>query len=142
MSEAKTGDTVRVHYTGTLADGTQFDSSRGGQPLELTLGAGMVIPGFENAVLGMSSGESKSVAIPVEDAYGPRRAELAQEAPRSAIPDHITLAVGMMLHAQGPQGQQLTFQVTDFDDETVTLDGNHPLAGQDLIFELELVEIV
>jgi FKBP-type peptidyl-prolyl cis-trans isomerase 2 len=142
MSEAKSGDTVRVHYTGTLDNGTEFDSSHGREPLEFTLGAGGLIAGFESAVHGMSAGETKTVTIPADEAYGPRRPDLTHEAPRGAIPDEIELVVGLILHAQGPDGQQLTFQVTDFDEETVTLDGNHPLAGEDLTFNLELVEIV
>jgi len=141
MSQAKHGDVVRVHYTGTLADGTEFDSSRGREPLEFTLGGGGLIPGFEKAVFGMSTGENKIVTIPAEDAYGPRRAELSHEAPRTVIPDDIELTTGMILHAEGPEGQELTFQVTAFDEETVTLDGNHPLAGEDLTFRLELVEV-
>jgi len=141
MSQAKSGDTVRIHYTGTLGDGTQFDSSRGGEPLEFTLGGGNIIPGFENAVLGMSAGETKTVTIASEDAYGPRNENLTQEVPRNAIPEDIDLAQGMVLHAQGPEGQTVTFTVVAFDDESVRVDGNHPLAGQDLTFALELVEI-
>jgi len=142
MSAAKNGDTVRVHYTGTLDNGTEFDSSLGREPLEFTLGAGGLISGFENAVRGMSAGEVKTVTIAAGDAYGSRNDNLIQEAPRGAIPDEIELAIGLILHAQGPDGQRLTFQVADFDEETVTLDGNHPLAGEDLTFRLELVEIV
>lgn len=141
MSQAKSGDTVRIHYTGTLGDGTQFDSSRGGEPLEFTLGGGNIIPGFENAVLGMSAGETKTVTIASEDAYGPRNENLTQEVPRNAIPEDIDLAQGMVLHAQGPEGQTVSFTVVAFDDESVRVDGNHPLAGQDLTFALELVEI-
>lgn len=141
MSEAKHGDTVKVHYTGTLDDGTEFDSSRGGDPLELTLGGGQIIPGFERALLGMVEGEAKTVTIAAADAYGPRREQLTQMLPRDAIPEDIELVAGMILHAEGPDGQALSFIVAGFDDERVLIDGNHPLAGQDLTFALELVEI-
>jgi FKBP-type peptidyl-prolyl cis-trans isomerase 2 len=141
MPEAKSGDTVKVHYTGSFTDGTEFDSSRGQEPLEFTLGQGGMIPGFETAVVGMTPGDSKTVTIPCEQAYGERNEGMVQDVPRSAIPDEIELAQGMMLHAQGPDGQTLRFTVAEFDDATVTVDGNHPLAGHDLVFDLELVEI-
>ncbi|KAA6182994.1 peptidylprolyl isomerase [Thiohalocapsa marina] len=141
MSEAKSGDTVKVHYTGTLADGTQFDSSRGGTPLEFTLGQGNVIAGFEDAVLGMAEGQQKVITIPCDQAYGERNDQMLQTVPRSAIPEDIELAVGLMLHAQGPAGEVVNFTVAEFDGESVTVDGNHPLAGQDLTFDLELVQI-
>jgi FKBP-type peptidyl-prolyl cis-trans isomerase 2 len=141
MPEAKTGDTVKVHYTGTLTDGTKFDSSRGQEPLEFTLGQDQMIGGFEQAVVGMSLGENKTVTIPSGDAYGERNESMVQQVPRSAIPPEIELAPGMMLQAQGPDGETLRFTVANFDEETVTVDGNHPLAGRDLVFELELVEI-
>jgi FKBP-type peptidyl-prolyl cis-trans isomerase 2 len=141
MSEAKTGDTVKVHYTGTLADGSEFDSSRGHEPLEFMLGQGNMIAGFENAVLGMALGEQKTITIPCEQAYGERNPQMTQSVPRSAIPDDIQLAKGAVLHAQNPEGQTIRFTVAAFDDEQVTVDGNHPLAGQDLIFDLELVAI-
>lgn len=141
MSEAKTGDTVKVHYTGTLKDGTQFDSSRGQEPLEFTLGQNQMIGGFEEAVVGMSQGENKTVTIPSSEAYGERNESMVQQVPRSAIPSEIELAPGLMLQAQGPDGETLRFTVANFDEETVTVDGNHPLAGRDLVFELELVEI-
>ena len=141
MTEAKTGDTVQVHYTGTLADGSEFDSSRGQDPLEFTLGAGNMIPGFENAVLGMALGEQKTVTIPCEQAYGERNPQMTQSVPRATIPDDIELAEGIVLHAQGPDGQTFRFTVRSFDDQQVTVDATHPLAGQDLIFDLELVSI-
>lgn len=141
MSEAKSGDTVKIHYTGTLSDGTQFDSSQGRDPLEFTLGAGSVIAGFDDAVTGMSAGEAKTVNIPADQAYGPRHDQLMDKVPRGAIPDDIALELGMVLHAQGPDGQELSFTVVEFDDQNVTVDGNHPLAGQDLTFALELMEI-
>ena len=141
MSEAKTGDTVKVHYTGTLADGSEFDSSLGHEPLEFTLGQGNMIAGFENAVLGMTLGEQKKITIPCEQAYGERNPRMTQSLPRGAIPDDIELALGMVLHARNPEGQTISFTVAAFDDEQVTVDGDHPLAGQDLIFDLELVSI-
>jgi len=141
MSAAKTGDTVKVHYTGTLDDGTQFDSSRGDEPIQFTLGEGGVIPGFETAVEGISVGATKTVTVPPGDAYGPHLSDLIREVPRNVIPDNIELAEGIVLHAQGPEGQTLRFTVVEFDDQKVKIDGNHPLAGKDLIFELELMEL-
>ncbi len=141
MSEAKSGDTVKVHYTGTLADGTEFDSSRGQEPLEFTLGQGQMIGGFEEAVVGMAQGENKKITITSDDAYGERNEAMVQQVPREAIPPEIDLAEGMLLQAQGPDGETLRFTVADFNDEEVTVDGNHPLAGRDLTFELELVQI-
>jgi len=140
MTQAKNGDTVKVHYTGTLDDGTQFDSSVGGEPLEVTLGEGGVIPGFEQALEGMAVGDKKTVNIPVEEAYGEAHSELVQEIPRDQIPAEIELEVGIQLQAEGPQGP-FVVTVTDVADETVTLDGNHPLAGKALNFDLELAEI-
>ena len=142
MSTAKSGDTVKVHYRGTLDDGTEFDSSRGGEPLVFTLGSGNIIPGFEQAVLNMSSGQSKKFTLPSDQAYGPRHDHLVQEVPRSVIPDNIKLQAGITLRGQAAEGQTLNFTVVEFDDSSVKLDGNHPLAGRDLTFELELVEIV
>lgn len=141
MASAQTGDTVRVHYTGTLDDGTVFDSSLGQDPIEFTLGLGDVIPGFDRAVIGMNAGESKTVIIPAAEAYGPRNDEMLQPIPRSAIPAEIELAEGMVLHAEAPDGNHLSFTVVEIADEQVLIDGNHPLAGQDLTFALQLVAI-
>lgn len=141
MSIASTGDTVQVHYTGTLDDGTQFDSSRGREPLEVKLGTGQVIAGFDEALIGMSVGDSKTVTIPADQAYGLHRSEMVHAVPRTAIPEEIELVPGLGLSARGPEGQTLSFVVVAFDDAQVTLDGNHPLAGQDLTFALELVSI-
>lgn len=141
MAEAKTGDTVKVHYTGSLTDGSTFDSSRGQDPLEFTLGESQVIGGFEEAVVGMAPGDSKTVRIPSGEAYGDRNESMVQEVPRTAIPEELELSPGLMLQAQGPNGETLRFSVVDFDEERVTVDGNHPLAGQELVFDLELVEI-
>lgn len=141
MSQAKTGDTVKIHYTGTLDDGNQFDSSAGRDPLEFTLGSGQVIPGFDKAVDGMTVGESKTVNIPAEDAYGPRHDQMIQEVPLDALPDDLDPQVGMGLQARRPDGAMMDLTITAVGEESITVDGNHPLAGQALNFELELVEI-
>ncbi|MFC1694523.1 peptidylprolyl isomerase [Pseudomonadota bacterium] len=141
MSQAKAGDSVKIHYTGTLDDGTQFDSSDGREPLAFELGSGQVIPGFDKAVDGMTVGESKSVNIPAEDAYGPHHPQMIQEVPKSALPDDLEPAEGMGLQAQGPDGQVLNLVVTGVQEESITVDGNHPLAGKALNFDIELVSI-
>jgi len=141
MSQAKAGDSVKIHYTGTLDDGTQFDSSDGREPLAFELGSGQVIPGFDKAVDGMSVGETKSVNIPAEDAYGPHHPQMIQEVPRSALPDDLEPAEGMGLQAQGPDGQVLNLVVTGVQEDSITVDGNHPLAGKALNFDIELVSI-
>ena len=141
MSQAKAGDTVKIHYTGTLDDGSQFDSSAGRDPLEFTLGEGQVIPGFDKAVEGMAVGDSKAVNIPAEEAYGPRHDQMIQEVPISALPDDLEPQVGMGLQARRPDGAMLDLTITAVGEESVTVDGNHPLAGQALNFQLELVEI-
>ena len=142
MSQAKSGDTVKVHYTGTLRDGTLFDSSRERDPLEFTLGEGSTIPGFEGALIGMGPGESKTVMISPEQAYGERNEDAVQEFPRSMIPAGLELEIGMRLNAQAPDGQPMILTVVAFNDEAVTLDANHPLASEELTFEVELLEIV
>ena len=142
MTQAKSGDTVRIHYTGTLDDGTQFDTSAGQEPLEFALGAGQVIPGFDAAVEGMTVGDKKSVSIEPDQAYGQRHDQLVQEVAKSALPDEIDAQVGMALQGHGPDGQVTHFFVSAVDDDTITLDANHPLAGQQLNFDIELVEIV
>jgi peptidylprolyl isomerase len=141
MDSASRGQTVRVHYTGTLRDGSVFDSSQNGEPLEFTLGAGEVIPGFDEAVLGMSVGDEKTVEIPVDQAYGPHRSELLLPLERNQLPDEMTPEVGQSL--QMSDGRQ-TFPVTirEVGSDTVVLDANHPLAGKDLVFILTLLEIV
>lgn len=142
MNTAKAGDTVRIHYTGKLEDGTRFDSSEGRDPLEFSLGGGQVIPGFDNAVEGMSVGEKKSVTIQPEEAYGPRHDQLIQDVPRDQLPDDMAPAVGMELQARNENGQVMRFAVTAVDDTSITVDGNHPLAGKPLNFDIELVAIV
>ena len=141
MSQAKTGDSVKIHYTGTLDDGTQFDSSAGRDPLAFELGSGQVIPGFDKAVDGMTVGESKSVNIPADDAYGPHHLQLVQEVPKSALPSDLKPAEGMGLQAEGPDGQAVNLVITAVLDESITVDGNHPLAGKALNFDIELVSI-
>jgi len=141
MSQATAGNKVKIHYTGTLEDGSQFDSSEGREPLEFELGSGQVIPGFDSAVEGMAVGESKSVSIAPEDAYGPRVEQAIQEVPKSALPPDLEPEVGMRLQAQGQGQQTLQLTVTEVGDETITVDGNHPLAGKTLNFEISLVEI-
>ena len=140
MNEAKTGDSVRLHYTGTLGDGKQFDSSRGRAPLAFTLGSGQVIPGFDVAVTGMRVGEKKTVRIPADQAYGQRQNELVIEMPLSRFPDHIKPEVGQELE-MARQGDRIHVVVREVTESTVVLDANHPLAGEDLTFELELVAI-
>lgn len=142
MSAAKSGDTVRIHYTGKLEDGTQFDSSESRDPLEFALGGGQVIPGFDSAVEGMAVGDKKSVTIQPEEAYGPRHDQLIQDVPRKQLPDDMTPEVGMELQAQNETGEVMRFAVTAVDDDAITVDGNHPLAGKALSFDIELVEIV
>jgi peptidylprolyl isomerase len=141
MSQAKSGDTVRIHYRGTLGDGTEFDSSAGRDPLEFALGGGQVIPGFDNAVDGMLVGDSKTVTISPEDAYGPRHEQLVQQVPKSTLPDDMEPEVGMHLRSQSPDGQVINLVITEIEDESITLDANHPLSGQALTFAIELVEI-
>lgn len=141
MSQAKSGDTVKIHYTGKLEDGTQFDSSKGRDPLEFELGSGQVITGFEKAVEGMSVGEQKSVTIAPDDAYGPRREQMVQEVPKTALPADLEPEKGMALQAQGQDGQPINLTVTEVNDDTITVDANHPLAGKDLNFDIKLVAI-
>lgn len=139
---AQPGNTVRVHYTGTLADGSQFDSSEGREPLEFTLGSGQVIPGFDEGVTGMEVGESRTITIPAEQAYGPRRPEMLLTVPREQFPEGIEPELGQQLQLGTASGDTLVATVTDVGDEAVVLDANHQLAGEDLTFELTLEEIV
>ena len=142
MSNAKSGDTVKIHYTGTLDDGSQFDSSAGRDPLEFEIGSGQVIPGFDKAVEGMAVGDSKNVRIEPGDAYGQRHEQLVQEVDRSLLPDDLDPREGMTLQSSSPDGQTMQFMVTAVAEETITVDANHPLAGQALSFDIELVEIL
>ncbi|MGD8747824.1 MAG: peptidylprolyl isomerase [Balneolaceae bacterium] len=142
MSKVKDGDTVKVHYTGKLTDeGTVFDSSREREPLEFTLGQGQLIPGFEKAVIGMEVGDNTTVEIASKDAYGARREDLELEVSKSDLPDNIEPKAGMQLQMQQKNGQAIPVQITAVKDDYVKLDANHPLAGKDLTFDIELVEI-
>ncbi len=143
MSQAKLGDTVRVHYTGKLDDGTEFDSSLSrNEPLEFTIGAGTIIPGFEQAVIGMTPGDSKVETIATENAYGPYMEEMVVVVDRQQMPVELQPEVGQQLKIQQPTGQVIPVIVTDVSEAEVTLDANHPLAGENLTFEIQLVEIV
>lgn len=141
MSKVKDGDTVKVHYTGTLQDGEVFDSSEGREPLEFTLGQGQLIPGFENAVTGLGKGESTTVDIPSKEAYGELREDLVISVPKDQLPDEVEPQIGMQLQVNQPDGQPIPVRITEVGDENLTLDANHPLAGKDLTFKIELVEI-
>ena len=141
-SQATTGDTVLFHYTGSLRDGTVFDSSSGRDPLRVTLGSGQVIRGVDDALTGMAPGQEKTVTIAAEEAYGPHRPELLHEVERAAIPPEVDLEIGQQLEGRDTSGQSLRLTVVEVADNMVTLDANHPLAGQDLRFDLQLVEIV
>ncbi|MEM8656037.1 MAG: peptidylprolyl isomerase [Pseudomonadota bacterium] len=141
MTAIKDGDTVRIHYTGTLLDGTVFDSSEGRDPLEFVVGSGQIIPGLDTALPGMTEGETKKVNIPCDQAYGPINPALRQAVPRDAIPDDIPLEVGLQLQMQTPQGQPMPVTVAELGDTEIMLDANHPLAGQDLVFDFEVVSI-
>ena len=142
MTTAATGDTVRIHYSGRLVDGTPFDSSEGRAPLEFTLGQGQVIKGLEAHVTGMETGDKATVTIPVTEAYGPRRDDAIQQLDRAKVPTGIDLQVGTQLQARTADGGMLPITVVGVDEQSVTVDANHPLAGQDLVFDVELVEVV
>ncbi|WP_372989833.1 FKBP-type peptidyl-prolyl cis-trans isomerase [Sulfitobacter sp.] len=141
MTQVKSGDTVAIHYTGTLLDGSTFDSSEGREPLEFVVGSGQIIPGLDVALPGMEVGDKKVVKIGSEDAYGPLNPEMRQAVPREGIPADIPLEVGTQLQMQTPDGQAMPVMVVEVDDATVTLDANHPLAGKDLQFDIELMKI-
>lgn len=142
MQKPQAGNTVRVHYTGTLEDGTQFDSSRGAEPLEFAMGQGQLIAGFENAVAGLSTGESCTVTLTPDQAYGESNPDMVQQVARELMPEGVELEPGMVLQGQAGDGRVDNFTVVSLSEETVTLDANHPLAGKTLTFEIELVAIV
>lgn len=142
MTKATTGDTVRINYIGRLTDGTQFDSSAGREPLQFILGAGQVIPGLDQHLEGMEPGTKSTVTIPPEAAYGPRRDEAVQTIDRSGVPAELDLKVGAQLQARTADGQVMPITVVDFDDKSVKLDTNHPLAGKELVFDVELLDVV
>ncbi len=142
MTTAALGATVQVHYVLTGERGDVLDSSRSGEPLEVTIGGGRVIPGFERALVGMAEGETKTVTIEASDAYGSWQDALVQEVPRSQLPGELDLEVGRRLTGTDPEGRAVVLTVHEVADDTVKLDANHPLAGQDLTFELEVVGVV
>jgi peptidylprolyl isomerase len=141
MAQAKKGNSVKIHYTGALADGTVFDSSAGREPLEFILGGGQVIVGFDEAVMGMAVGERKKVTIPFHKAYGEKNEELVIEVPRSQVPPDLNPEVDQKLQMGGPNGELVVVTVVAVNEEAVILDANPPLAGKDLTFDLELVAI-
>ena len=142
MAQVKSGDKIKVHYHGKLTSGETFDSSEGRAPLEFEVGSGMVIKGFDDGVTGMSVGEKKTVNIPYNEAYGPRNPEMVIEMLKDKFPKDLDIEVGMPLGMSDQQGHQFQVTIVEIKEEVVMLYANHPLAGQDLIFDLELVEIV
>jgi len=141
MQQVKQGDKVKVHYHGRLTDGTTFDSSEGRSPLEFEVGSGAVIPGFDDGVMGMSVGDKKTVNIPADQAYGPRVDELVMDFPKDRFPEDMVPEVGMQLMMNNGSGQQFPVTIVGVKEDSVTLDANHHLAGQELVFDLELVDI-
>jgi FKBP-type peptidyl-prolyl cis-trans isomerase 2 len=141
MQQVKTGDTVKVHYHGRLTDGTTFDSSEGREPLEFEVGSGSVIAGFDTGVTGMTVGEKKTIQIPVDQAYGPKDPGMLVEFPKTNFPEDMKPELGMRLNMTNGSGQVIPVAIIDIKEESVILDANHPLAGEDLIFDLELVAI-
>lgn len=139
--QAKTGDTVQINYTGKLSDGTVFDTSEGGEPLEFKLGEGTVIEGFDKAVLGMTVGEKKTFTVPAKEAYGPYQDDMVMEIPRDQLSKDLVPVVGQHLQSTSTDGQTIVVTVTKVTDTSITVDANHPLAGKDLTFEIELVKI-
>ncbi len=141
MSQAKDGDTVKVSYTGKLEDGTVFETRDSSDPLEFTIGGENVIPGFEKAVVGLAVNESKSVTIPSEQAYGSHREELVVSVDRKQLPANVTPEVGQQVEISQSDGQAVVMMIAEVHDDKITLDGNHPLSGQNLVFDIKLVEI-
>ncbi|MFC1746779.1 peptidylprolyl isomerase [Candidatus Neomarinimicrobiota bacterium] len=141
MTKAKIGDRVKVHYRGELADGTEFDSSGGKEPIEFTLGENTVIEGFEKALLGMEVGQKRKITLSADEAYGEVKDELIIDVSKSQLPPDMEPKVGMMLQASSAEGGKSNVTIVALKEETVTIDGNHPLAGQTLHFDLELIEI-
>lgn len=141
MQQVQQGDKVKVHYHGKLTDGTTFDSSEGREPLEFEVGAGAVIPGFDNGVKGMAIGDKKTVNIPADEAYGPKVDELVMDFPKERFPEDMVPEIGMQLMMNNGSGQQFPVTIVGVKDDTITLDANHQLAGKDLVFDIELVDI-
>lgn len=142
MSQVKQNDNVKVHYTGKLTNGEVFDSSLEREPIQFTVGQGQIIPGFEKGIIDMKENEKKTVEIPKEEAYGEVREDLIQEVPKSQLPQDIEPKVGMALVSKTPEGQEMNLIVKDVKEDSIVVDANHPLAGKDLVFDLEVVEIV
>ena len=142
MNQAKKGDKVKVHYHGKLTNGETFDSSSGREPLEFEVGSGSVIKGFDEGVAGMQVGEKKTINIPVDEAYGPRSDDMLIEFPKDRLPEDMKLEQGMEVMMSNGTGQNIPVVITEIKDDCVILDANHPLAGEDLIFDIELIEIV
>lgn len=142
MQQVKSGDKVKVHYHGKLTNGETFDSSKGREPLEFEVGSGMVIKGFDDGVTGMAVGEKKTIHIPFLEAYGPSNSEMIIDMPKDRFPTDMQLEIGMPLMMTSGDGQNFQVTVTEIKEDAVTLDANHPLAGKDLVFDLELVEII
>lgn len=142
MTQARSGDTVRIHYTGKLANGTRFDSSEGREPLQFRLGSGEIISGLDRQIEGMEVGARSTVTVPASEAYGPHNPNQVQAVPRSSFPEGMDLEPGAQLQATTADGTPLRLTVVELGECEVTVDANHPLAGQDLVFEVELVEIV
>lgn len=141
MSEVSSGDRVKFHYVGTLDDGSEFDSSLEREPLEVTVGQGEIIPGVEHALIGMTPGDTKTVRIEADDAYGAHDAEKVIQVERDQIPEDVELETGRMLELRGTDGSRSIVTIAEVSDDTVALDANHPLAGQNLTFQLQLVEV-
>jgi FKBP-type peptidyl-prolyl cis-trans isomerase 2 len=141
MAQAKQGDSVKVEYTGKLKDGSVFDTSANREPLEFTIGGGQIIPDFEEAVLGMNPGDSKTIDVPAERAYGPRREDMVVSVDRAQFPDDIRPEVGEQLQIKQPDGRAAVVTITEVSDDSVILDANHPLAGEDLTFDIQLVNV-
>ncbi len=142
MLQITKGDLVHVHYTGKLSDGEEFDSSRGEEPLKVEIGAGQLIQGFEDGLMGMSIGESKTVIIPPDQAYGLRHEEMVRAVTLDQLPDGLEVQEGMVLESTDQQGHRVELRVTEIDGDKVVLDMNHPLAGETLTFDIEVVEII
>jgi len=142
MAKAKSGDTVKVHYTGTLDDGTQFDSSQGRDPLQFTVGSGQVIPGFDKAVADLEPGQSNTVKIPADEAYGQQKPEMIFDIEKTNFPPEAEIKVGMQFQMTTQEGHPMVVTVLEIMEDKVKMDANHPLAGKDLTFKIELVEIV
>jgi peptidylprolyl isomerase len=142
VEHVENGDTVKLNYVGKLEDGTVFDSSATGEPIEFTVGSAMIIPGLEKGIMGMAVGETKTITIPAEEAYGPPRPELVMKVPKDKLPQDVELEVGGQLESHQPDGRIIYATITEIAGDTVTLDANHPLAGKTLIFDVEVADII